>query len=300
MQPGLQTGPLSNDAGMQPGRLTNPLPSRLRIGRHTNREFAFNDGGQQSPGDSQVVNHGCGRTLSKDNAFQERIARQSIRTVHSGRRHFTGGGQSRQRRPAMEIRIKPAHEIVCSRHHGYRLLRDVETVLQTKAVDLRESNPNVAGRNITEIEPYLASNGYAFVYGARNNISRRELINETIARIVNQQSSLTTHGFGNQKRLHTWKAERRRMKLNKLHIAQQGARTISYGKSISCCDRRICCLPINLTGATRGNQDGCGGGNDAPFLLKESNSRNSPVHNNQLLYKRKRQRRHSRQRLYPG
>jgi hypothetical protein len=96
-------------------------------------------------------------------------------------------------------------------------------MLETKGVDLREPFPNIAGRNMPEVELHSTPFGNSSINGARNDIARCEFFDEAFSPVIDQMSAFTANGFGNQEWRQTRKTERSWMELNKFHIAEQSA-----------------------------------------------------------------------------
>src|SRR3954452_10572402 len=63
---------------------------------------------------------------TEDEPFEQRVARETIRTMHARARHFPGGEQSRNSRSSVEVRLHAAHDVVGRWTDGYSIARQVE------------------------------------------------------------------------------------------------------------------------------------------------------------------------------
>ena len=70
--------------------------------------------------------------------LQQRIARQPVRAMQPRAGRFAHRKQSRDVRLAIHVRHHAAALIMRRRHHGNRLLRDVNAVAQARFVNVRK------------------------------------------------------------------------------------------------------------------------------------------------------------------
>lgn len=109
---------------------------------------------------SRSINRPACGARSKDEPFEQRVARQPIRSVNPGAGHFTGGVEPFDARPAVGIGSHSAHEIMSCRGNGDRFPGDVNAIVSTGGVDAGESSLEELLIEMREIEIDAVAPGF--------------------------------------------------------------------------------------------------------------------------------------------
>ena len=95
----------------------------------------------------------AGRPVREDERFQEGIACQAVRPVHSRHARFSRGVQPEYAGAAVDVGHHAAAGVVCRRDDGDRFLRDIQFELsQTFFVDVGEVLSQLFGREMAEVQ----------------------------------------------------------------------------------------------------------------------------------------------------
>ncbi len=179
--------------------------------------------------------------------------------------------------PAPQVDRDPAAAVVGGRHDRYRLLRDVEADLEALAVDLGKPVPDPRRRFVADVEVRAVRPGlvHHLVNAARDDVTRSQgairviVHHELAARRVHQAPAFTAKRLRDQEALVTV-VERRRVKLDELHVDAAGARAVRHRHPVSAGAGRIGRVKKDPPEAS-GCQDGLPGHErlDAPRLVVE-------------------------------
>ena len=151
----------------------------------------------------------------EDEALEERVRREPVRTVHAGRRALTGCVEAGKLAPPVEVRRDTAHGVVrCGRNRD-RSLRRVVALLDEAAHERREA---------TAVDrPQVEQHRPARCDLPGDDVARSELVGEAVALVVEEQGALAAQRLGEEERRVD---ERRRMELDELEVGERGAGTV--------------------------------------------------------------------------
>jgi hypothetical protein len=142
----------------------------------------------------------------KHHAFQQRVRGQAIGAMQAGEGGFADGVEAGEVGTRGQVGDHAAAGIVCRRHHGYRLARDVDAEFAAAREDGRE----VLGEEFRRLVRHVEEDAVEAVAlhfevdGAGDDVSRREfgtfVVSRHEARAVGQaqQAALAAQGFGDQ------------------------------------------------------------------------------------------------------
>ena len=171
----------------------------------------------------------------KNQAFQKRIARQSVRALKTAHRDFARCVEARDIRLAVLVGANPAAHIMGRGHYRDRLFRHIDTSPQTMLVNIGKTATRfvrVLDRGI-QIDAF----GTAFLHLADNRpgnfITGLQRINKRRAAVIDQDRAKTAQSLGNQKRRSARIVEHRRMELREFHIAHIRSGPPGHGHPIT-------------------------------------------------------------------
>src|SRR4051812_45304760 len=195
-------------------------------------------------------------SLGENEALQQRVRREPVRTVHAGARDFANSVETFQRRPAAEIGDDAAHHVM----RGGRDRYEIPSWIDSSRLADREDAGKSFGESAAELARVEVNPAVSLLAEdrARDDVARRQLReavaldHEALAGGVEQNRAFAAHGLRDQLQRILGGVEGRRMKLNELHIGEPRARAMSNCETIASGDDRIRRVAVHLTAAAGG------------------------------------------------
>ena len=180
------------------------------------------------------------RAAAEDEALEQRVRREPVRSVHAGRSALARRVETRELAASVEIGENAADGVVRRRRDRDRRLRRVVPLLDEAPHERREA-PAV---DRAQIEQHGSPCGDL----AGDDVARGELVGEAVALVVEKKGALAAQRLGEEQRRID---ERRRMELDELEIGQCRARAVRGRHALAHCARRIRGSLPQRGGATR-------------------------------------------------
>ncbi len=116
------------------------------------------------------------RARAKHNGFQERITCQPVCAMNARAGRLARRKESRKISLAEQVRSNAAHGVMSRGAHRSGRARKIDSMLETRLVDTRESITDKAGRQMRQIEKraFVIVRAHLGDNRSRNNIPRRE------------------------------------------------------------------------------------------------------------------------------
>ena len=207
--------------------------------------------------------HGGGRSSPEDEALEQGIAGQSVRTVEARAGHLAGRVEPRTRRARPTIGVDAAHDVVCGRPDGDGVPRKIHPDPQTHVGDCRKPLDNVGRIEMRERQKDGPPSSIRFPHDApSDNVAWGQVgigvkpRHERVAITIDETRTLAPQRFGNKKSRRAWEVQRGRMKLHELEICHRSAGVIREDDPVTGGDPWVGCLAEHLTGAARRQERG--------------------------------------------
>ncbi len=210
----LESGGVADEAAVAPQRSAQLGARGLellgRIGcRQLRRKPGLHEGGE-------------GRAAPEDQALEQRVRGEPVRSVHAGGGALAGGVQAGELAPPLEVGDDPAHRVVRRGRDRDRPLGRVVAVFRESPHEPRESS----AVDLAQVE----ERGTARRDLASDDVARRELVREALPALVEQRRALAAQRFGEQER---GVDERRRMELRELEVGDRRSGFVGDGDSVT-------------------------------------------------------------------
>ena len=190
--------------------------------------------------------------------------------MNAGGGDLTGGEQSGQVGFSLEIGAHASHGVVGSRSDGNHIRRDIDVVFHAGVVDAREARLDALGAEVCEIkvDDRIARRDdlHLMDNGARHHVTRRQLGHLVILGHeaqhlhIAQLGSLAAQGLRDEEARSISYVQSGGMKLDKLHVADFCSGAKGHGDAVAGRDRWVCGFAVDLTDATRRQQNSGGAG----------------------------------------
>ena len=165
---------------------------------------------------------------AEDEAFEQRVRREPVRSVNARAGTLAGRVQPGQLGPAVEVGDDAAHRVVGRRRHRDRLDGGVEPGILERPDHGREAVPV----DRAEVEQRRAARSDL----TRNHVARSELVGEAVAAVVEQERAGAAQGFAEE---NARAAQSSRMELDELEVGDAGSRAVGHGDPVSDRARRV-------------------------------------------------------------
>ena len=165
---------------------------------------------------------------AEDEAFEQRVRREAVRTVNPGARALAGREEPGQLGASREIGDDAAHRVVGRRRHRNRLDRGVEPRILDRPDHGREAIPV----DQAEVEQRRAPRSDL----TRNDVPRGELVGEALPAVVEQERTRAAQGLAEED---ARAAQRRRVELDELEVGDSRSCAVGHRDPVSDRARRV-------------------------------------------------------------
>ncbi len=161
--------------------------------------------------------------------FEQRVAREPIRSVHARRARFPAGPKICKRCAPPLVDGDSTHVIMRGRSNGNILDSRIDAGGHTEAEDRRKGRRELRADCAARIETDGSAALLLLEDRASDDVARRELgigmqsRHEAFAQVVHEGRAFAADGLGDERHGIASDRKRRRMKLNELHIGEQCA-----------------------------------------------------------------------------
>ena len=206
--------------------------------------------------------------------------------MDAGTGHFAGREQTGHRRPAVEVHVDAAHEVVGSRTDRYPIACEIETGPGAGGGDGGKPRVNECRLQILQRQIDAAAGTFGLARdGAGDPVARREIPgrigmpHEPGAGLVDEHRALPSERLGQQEARRAPDVQRGGVELHELQVGHARAGAVGDGNAVARGDRRVGGLPEELT-RPAGGQERRGGRNDAvpPLFVQVARPRATTVH----------------------
>src|SRR5665811_656467 len=183
----------------------------------------------------------CRGEAPKHETFEQRVAGQSIRAMHTGAAYFADRQEAMHRRAAIGCGRNASHEVMRGWRDGDQVGGEVKPNVGEIASDRGEPLSHGVRIEMAQIQPDATASGDLVLNRPGDDVAGRKLCqfvdgsHEALAGVIAEPCAITAHRFRDEERVVAWGIEYRRVELGELQIGDGDTGSHGYGDPVACC-----------------------------------------------------------------
>ena len=206
------------------------------------------------------IRHGALRSHA---AFEQRIARQTIRPVQAGATHLAHSAKPPDTRGPIHIGEHATALIMSRWHHGNGFFGDVDADIEASFLNVRKVTGNELWGPVADVEIDAGATGLLDLMVDRpcHDVTRCQRatriipLHELLPVFADQACAFSPEGLADEEGAFLRMVEAGRMELDEFHVRYGGTSAPSHRHTVTCRDAWIGGVQIDPAAAARGEND---------------------------------------------